>query len=75
MSRSPTPRKRDVGQGLFRLIPTWNQEFDEAEYARILLLLSMYLSEQEAKKPKERGRKTSNTATHKAKGGEDHEQP
>lgn len=75
MSQSSKPKKRNVGQGRFRLITVWNQEFDDAEYARILLLLSMYLKEQRAKKskPNRKGR-TTKAAINKAEGGEGHEQ-
>ncbi len=66
MSAASPRKKRNVGQSRFRLIPVWNQEFDQSEYARILLLLAMHMSEQATKKPEKR-------QTKKTKGGKDDE--
>ena len=65
MSAARPRKKRDVGQSRFRLIPVWKEEFDRSEYARILLLLAMHMSEQATKK-------SGNNQTKKAEGGEDH---
>lgn len=68
MSAARPRKKRNVGPiSRFRLIPVWrNQEFDQSEYARILLLLAMHMSEQATKKPEKR-------QTKKTKGGKDDE--
>ena len=66
MSAARPRKKRNVGQSRFRLIPVWNQECDQSEYARILLLLAMHMSEQATKKPEKR-------QTKKTKGGKDDE--
>lgn len=65
MSAARPRKKRDVGQSRFRLIPVWKEEFDRSEYARILLLLAMHMSEQATKKAEQR-------EARKTKGGEDH---
>lgn len=71
MSASAPRRRRGRPKGSssskHRIVPVWKQNFDQEEFARILLLLAMHLDEEQQKTHKK-----SNITAHK--GGGNHDQ-
>lgn len=65
--RRPGRPKGSHGQSRFRVVPVWKQDFDQAGFARALLLLAMHLDENKSKSLNE----GQNGNTHE--GGGDHE--
>lgn len=53
-NRRPGRPKGSNGQAGFRIVPVWNEKFDQAGFAKALLLLAMHLDETEPR-PHTRG--------------------